>query len=400
MSADSIKMDDSTWVGFQSLNHGVRFNYTYSELLSIIKRYPAKYTDLIWRIALMVCGVAVREGVNVTSEMVKPSENYVLNSRFIRLAGTIGNRRLSVRVVPEEMQSAYTGLNTNFILDDHCLYIEGVKVAEFSSFFVSDPIKSVAYITSNSKNETVLTINPNQVCLQDCVFCFKGYRHMTVDYKNSLSRLGVDQVCSFLKAEMPGIDYCSLVELMTLTGTFCSTVELLKYLCELRKGMLSVSNGKFDPARNDAQRLKISTHLLRTEDDMRIAKSHGVKRYSYPLEIFSDPLRKKLCKGSVVDGKGEVTFDEVFEQLGTASKVFGSNANEVLLVVGLDNFKDTKQGIERLSSLEGISITYNPFWAYFMDQIPLYQMSLEEIVDIIVGIEEGIGTSYVQKINF
>ena len=200
---------------------------------------------------------------------------------------------------------------------------------------------------------------------------------------------------------MPDIDYASIKEITTLTARFPTTDQLIEYLEGLYKGIMSLSGGRFDPVRNPAQRFKISTHLLRSKEDMLRAQKLGVNRYIYPLEIFDAERRKRYMTSNLhAESKGDSSFEEVLSVLETASSVFGRENVEVVVLVGIDTYDDTLNGINRLHSLGYRIVTYNAFRVYDHDQIDMYQMTLEEIVDAISYIEELFTGGFKQVVNF
>jgi len=398
-------VDFNTIAGYKvpEVNENVRFNYSHTEIEKIIKKYSfatnEDISSLVYRTALMVCGVKVED--EETLELLTNSTNYKDFTRYIRVAGVVNDRRLALRIVPEFWENESPKISTRFNLSKNGIYIDGTKVAELSSLFVIDPIKTLAYITTNAEKETLLMLNPMQLCPQDCAFCYKGYRHMTSDYKDSLNHMDAKQMCEYLKHEMPDVDYAEVSEVMTLTGRFNDSFQLMNYLEQLYHGLLDISSGKFDPVNNNFQRIKISTHLLRNVYDMQRAKRLGVKRFAYPLEIVNDQLRKRyMYNENHTENKGANTFDDILKELEEASNVFGRNNVEVFVVIGIDTHQDMMKGLQQLNDLGYKIVTYNPLWVYFNDQIRLYQMSLEEIVDTIMYIEENFANGYKQHINF
>lgn len=103
-------------------------------------------------------------------------------------------------------------------------------------------------------------------------------------------------------------------EMVILTARFSNKDTLLKYLKDIYYGVIDISRGKFNPMRYENQRIKVSTHLLDDADSMLEAKSYGVKRYIYPVEIFNDALRTRYMTSQYYKqgtNKGDVCISKV-----------------------------------------------------------------------------------------
>ncbi|QAT61464.1 hypothetical protein EQM13_07670 [Acidilutibacter cellobiosedens] len=145
--------------------------------------------------------------------------------------------------------------------------------------------------------------------------------------------------------------------------------------------MKIMTSGKFDPLKNKHQRIKISTHLLNSEDTMLEAKKIGIKRYIYPIEAFNSDVRKNLMTNSkLIENKGDVTFDDIMKILEKASNIFGKENIEPVIVIGLDTYEDTINNVRRLKNEGYTLLTRNIFRIYDNDQFDIYKMNLEEII--------------------
>lgn len=166
--------------------------------------------------------------------------------------------------------------------------------------------------------------------------------------------------------------------------------------------MIDISRGKFNPMRYENQRIKVSTHLLDDADSMLEAKSYGVKRYIYPVEIFNDALRTRYMTSQYYKqgtNKGDVCISKVDKVLSQAKGIFGTSNVEPVVILGIDTYDDTKAGIAKIIEMGIKLLTYNVFRVYDTDQIEMYRMCFEEILDVEHYIKGNFERNFSQKIT-
>ena len=400
----SFDYENWQWGVLPEVQNGrIRFNYSYEDIQGLIQKYSLDTDDkknYLYSLAMSVCGVAIEHGDRAW-ENVENSSEYIQYSRYPRVTGTIGDKRVSVRVVPTHWKNSCSRLSTNFTLRGNGIFLSDVKIADLSSVFVGNMLNSIAYLTVDTSGRTMLSVNPMQYCAQGCAFCYKSHWSLTQDYKCELLNLTPQQVCNYLKYEMPHINYATLNELVIMTARFNSTEHLITHMEQMHLCMSDISDGKFNPSLNSWQSIKVSTHLLKTKEDMQRAKSLGVKRFLYPLEIFDSEIRKKyMTSKSYHENKGDASFYEVLSILEDASTVFGRENIEVYAVIGLDSHHDTMKGIEKLFSLGYRTITHDIFRTYSYNQFGMYQMTLEEMIDVTMYLEEKFNHGFKQVVDF
>jgi hypothetical protein len=379
IDADTIEKYEKVDLKSKSL----KFNYGLSEIYEFTKKYTkneSKDLEEILLIALIVCGIRIRDD-EALKNVRKASSSYKAFERYLRVRGIINKKRLTVRIVPEKWGGYDSPISTRFGLNRKDIYIENKKIGKLSGLSTSVTTKNLAYITKSILNEYILNINPNQICMQDCKFCFKGYHHMTPECKSSLIYLSPKQMCRYLQIEFSHIDFENISEIAILTSRFANVKQLLDYVRGFLSEMKIMTSGKFDPLKNKHQRIKISTHLLNSEDTMLEAKKIGIKRYIYPIEAFNSDVRKNLMTNSkLIENKGDVTFDDIMKILEKASNIFGKENIEPVIVIGLDTYEDTINNVRRLKNEGYTLLTRNIFRIYDNDQFDIYKMNLEEII--------------------
>ena len=382
------------------LHGSVRFDYSLDELEEIAGKYGLNSNKNQFRSfvlqAVQYCGVRI--GDEEAMRYVKTISGFETGFRYYRIAGLLGTTRFTVRVVP----SHWTGrASTNFVLQGSKIWIEDFLVGELGAVFTGSSIYNLSYITENQKEEMVLSINPFQKCAQHCKFCFKGTRAMLPTLRDSLINLSAEEIVRLLEVEYPELDYSGLTELVLLTARFGTLNQLLLYLEKLYKGIKIISKGAFDPNVHDGKRIKISTHLISTIEDMKKVEKFGVRRYIYPVEIFNDTLRQKYMSSQFYrDGnnKGDISIDRVYKSLSDAKQVFGEEV-EPVVILGIDNFDDTINGIAYLKKIGMSMLTHNIFRVYDSDQMEMYHMSLEEIIETQILISQNFESPFRQRIT-
>jgi hypothetical protein len=361
----------------------IRFNYCLSEIYEFAKKYTKnKPEDLenVLLTALTVCGIRIQDS-EAAKNVRKASSSYKVFERYLRVPGIINKRRLTMRVVPEDWGGYDSPLCTRFELYGKDIYIDNEKVAELSALSTAVTIQNIAYMTKSTSNEYILTLNPNQICSQDCKFCFKGYHHMTLECKSSLIYLSPKQLCKYIQVEFPHIDFAEISEVAILTSRFANAKQLLDYIEDFLFEIKVTTSGKFDPLNNEHQRVKVSTHLLNSEETMLKARKMGIKRYIYPIEAFNSDVRKNIMTNpNRTENKGDISFDEIMIILEKASKIFGKENIEPVIIIGLDTYEDTINNVKRLKEAGYTMLTRSIFRIYDNDQFNLYKMNLEEII--------------------
>jgi len=381
----------------------VRFNYSLDELNEICNKYldgSEKAFNTVLYLALSLCGVKISDEDSLL--YVKSFIGYKEGRRFFRVSGTIGSKRLTMRIVPSAWGEGDDSTSTRFALRNTTdVYLDDINVGQITSLFTASSLKNLAYVTKHASGEYNLNLNPYQFCNQNCLFCSKGFRHMNDELRKSLVNLSPDQIIRYIEMKLPELNFATLTEVIILTGRYYSTEDLLKYVERIVKGLNILSKGDFDPLLNHNQRVKISTHLLQSEDDMIRGKELGIKRFIYPIEIFNDGLRKKyMTNDTYSENKGDTPISSVFEVLERAVKIFGADNVEPVIIVGLDSYEETINGLKRIKQLGVNMLTYSVFRVYDCDQFEMYKLSLDEIVSIISIIENTFSNGYKQIIDF
>ncbi|MCF0136628.1 MAG: hypothetical protein HUJ69_09440 [Lachnospiraceae bacterium] len=385
----------------KELHGGVRFNYTLNELKAIarvlgVSNSEEKIRHFLFQ-AMLYCGVKI--GDEEALKYVKRISGFPDGFRYYRIAGLVDTNRFTVRVVPDTWQGK---AETRFTLRGSQLWIDDFCIGEITAVFTASSLYNLAYVTENQNNEIILSLNPHQICTQNCKFCFKGSRAMLPEFSKTLINLSASEMIRFLEVEYADLDYEKLTEVVILTARFGNTSNVLSFLRDIYNGLKRVSGGKFDPSINPWQRLKISTHLITTQEAMEAAYSHGVRRFVFPIEVFSNIRREQIMSSgyySVSNNKGEMKTEEVLSCLKLAGEVFGLENIEPVVILGLDSFEETIEGLELLKKLGITMLTHNIFRVYDSDQIELYQMSLEEVIRVQIYAGELFGTTFKQIIT-
>ena len=385
----------------QNLQENIRFNYTFCELKKIAELYgfnesKEKFNTFLLQ-AIQYCGIRI--GDEAALQYVKTISGFPKKFRYFRIAGLWGTTRLTIRIVPDQWTGRFT---SNFVLKGSEMWIDDYFIGELKAIFTGSSLYNLAYVTENQNSEKILSINPLQKCEQNCQFCFKGSRAMLSSFRDTLINLKADEMLRFLQVEYPELDYSELTELVVLTARFRDTDQLISYISEIYRGICKISNGGFDPLTHSNQRIKVSTHLLSDLDSMKRIFQVGVRRYIYPIEIFSNKLRRKYMvspfyeKGS---NKGDVSIEEIYKSLNIATSIFGIENIEPVIILGIDTYKNTKKGITTLKSIGLKLLTHNTFRVYDSDQMEMYHMSFEELVDIQQFLLDNFEANFSQKIT-
>lgn len=81
----------------------------------------------------------------------------------------------------------------------------------------------------------------------------------------------------------------------------------------------------------------------------------GASAFGFNLEIWDDELRKEICPG-----KSEVPKKRYFEAWDFVQKNLGKNRVNTAIIVGLESYKSTLEGIHKISE-QGVRLTLLPF---------------------------------------
>ena len=379
----------------------VRFNYTYSELKKMAHQYGYDKSEFLYLQfmiqAIQFCGIRI--GDSSALKYVKRINGFEKGFRYPRIAGLLGTTRFTARITPNSWTGRFA---TNFVLYGSAIMIEGHHVGNLKAVFTASSIYNLAYITVNQNSEKILSINPFQQCAQNCRFCFKGSRAMNSEFKKTLINLKSHEMIRFLQCEYDSREFENLNDMVIFTARFSNKDTLLKYLKDIYYGVIDISRGKFNPMRYENQRIKVSTHLLDDADSMLEAKSYGVKRYIYPVEIFNDALRTRYMTSQYYKqgtNKGDVCISKVDKVLSQAKGIFGTSNVEPVVILGIDTYDDTKAGIAKIIEMGIKLLTYNVFRVYDTDQIEMYRMCFEEILDVEHYIKGNFERNFSQKIT-
>lgn len=380
-------------------NQKIRFNYTLSELNQIANNYEDFSEENIldfYLLALSICGIKIKDS-KALSFINAPSEK---SNRYLRVIATINNKPFTMRVVPNRWGDETSPLTTNFYLKGSSIYLGEQKLCTITSWCNLCSINNIAYISKNIHNENILCVNPIQFCNQECKFCLRTQEIYSSNKTDELIYLKSDQLCRYIQSELPDINYSTLNEFYISTGRFSTTKSLLNYLKNLQLNLKKISNNTFDPTRIKNQWIKVSTHLLDTTDAMNEAYSYGVKKYLYPIEIVCDKKRKQyMTSKNLKNNKGDVSFKEIISILDAASKVFGKENIEPVLIIGIDSYEDTLNALHVLKQEGYTTLSYNIYRAYYEEQLNLYNMSFEEIIDITNFIKNNFNQGYKQIVD-
>ena len=372
----------------------MRFNYSLPELQSLANR--SENSDDFYIFASSICGVEIDDDFALQYVGV-PEEK---TNRFLRAIITINDRPFTMRVVPNCWQKKNSIFATNFHIRGNVLFLESQELGRITSYCKLCSINNSAYIAKNLNKENVLCINPLQYCGQACKFCLRTQDIYSRKKKNTLINLDPAQMCRFLISELPDIEFGSLNEIYISTGRFTTKKDLLRFLKTFKNEVSNIWGDKFDPARNQNQWFKVSSHLLDTYEAMAEAKQYGVKKYLYPIEIISNSKRKAyMTHPSMRDNKGDVSFEGILGILSQASNVFGIDKIEPVLIIGLDTYQDTMRGLRALKNGGYEILTHTVFRAYTEDQLQYYSMDLGEIVDVLAYIKNNFGFGYSQVVD-
>lgn len=377
----------------------IRFNYTLSQINEIFKGYSEYSQDNIrnlYLLALSICGIKVDDELALSFINAPKEESY----RYLRVIATVDNKPITMRVVPNSWGGKDSILTTNFHLKGTDIYLEDKKICTITSWCNLCSINNIAYVSKNLYGENILCVNPLQFCNQGCKFCLRTQKMYSKNRTDELINLRADQLCRYIISELPEVNYQTLNEFYISTGRFRDSKHLLNYLESLYINLKEISCNQFDPVSKEHQWFKVSTHLLDTEEAMIQAQKCGVKKYLYPIEIVCDKKRKKyMASQGVPNNKGDVMFSEIITILDTASKVFGKENIEPVLIIGIDTYEDTMSALLQLKNKGYKTISYNVYRAYYEEQLNLYNMSLEEIVDVTEFIKRNFNQGYKQVVD-
>lgn len=378
----------------------IRFDYSYEEIKALYNKNDRNERESFDSFLVNVfsfCGIRI-VGENAL-KYVKKTDGFLQESRFDRITGIIKDRRFTARIVPDSWQGSF---RTKFELHGTDIICDGVLVAQIDAFYVGNTINNIFYLAKNTDDETILTINPLQFCAQYCKFCYKGIKDLLPDYRKRLRNYSAQEVLKRIQEKYENLKYEDISEITVMTGRFQSYNQMKRFLSELYAGIVSISDGRFDPCRNNWQRIKISTHLIDSKDKMYELKKYGISRYIYPIETVCDDTRKALMSSksfTAGTNKGDVPFSEIIECLRLAREVYGEDNVEATIVLGLDQKDDLIEGLNRIYETDARILTYSFFRAYSLEQLSLYKMTLEEMLDIEDWIRTHFKRGYREKSN-
>lgn len=180
------------------------------------------------------------------------------------------------------------------------------------------------------------------------------------------------------------IDWSSKMQISFVTGSFKNQKLMNDYLSLFVNSLSDTTNKKFDPRAKKHQNIHIASHLATTEDDYLKLLKLGVKTYQNTIEIINDEARKKIMpkvnQNATYTGKGDLSFDDVLNQVKTGVKIMGKDFYSGALILNLDTFKDTMWGITKLKASGLRLIDVQTFQPFNVDGITLYKQSSQELV--------------------
>lgn len=250
-------------------------------------------------------------------------------------------------------------------------------------------LTNLAYFSEGSpkKKNTSITINPIQLCPIHCTFCRREYdsrKEITKTHTDLDELKNYDPIeMARMLVEMFPVDWNSRMQISFVTGSFKNQRVMNDYLSSFANSLSDMTNKKFDPRSKKHQNIHIASHLATTEDDYLKLLKLGVKTYQNTIEIINDEIRKKnmpkVNQNATYIGKGDLSFDDVLNQVKAGIKIMGQDFYSGALILNLDTFKDTMMGITRLkaSGLQLVDVqTFQPF---NVGGISLYKQSSLEL---------------------
>ena len=88
---------------------------------------------------------------------------------------------------------------------------------------------------------------------------------MLPEYRSQLLSLSPGEMARYLHASFPSLDFLSVTEICFVTGVFPNDIYLLNYIDKFLDAMSHVSGGRFDPRQHRHQRMKVPSHLIRSD---------------------------------------------------------------------------------------------------------------------------------------
>jgi len=317
---------------------------------------------------------------------------YESQTRLPRVTLPIDNKRLSVRVTPDAWEGTH---DTPFTLrrgdsGAHLLATdskgEQIEIAHPAHRYITESVQTMAYLREQRDGTINFTINPLQRCPQKCEFCCRAYHDMTMERKKELINLSPDEMARYLKAKFPKTAWEDVSGITVVTGDFQSDQAILEYMEGFVGAMDEVTEGRWNPVTHERQDLAVSTHLIETREAMEKAEALGMKRFIYTAEMADDDRREevmyvsKTAKNNEAN-KGHIPFTGALGVLETAVDVFGADAVEPVLVIGLDPLEKTKQSLDKLKELKIRRVSRALLNIYNMNQFSLMRSGFEDAVE-------------------
>jgi hypothetical protein len=313
-------------------------------------------------------------------------------------------RRLAVRAIPRNWEDRLqTPFRVRRVGDraQVMLQADGGRMIELSEpgevlTPESSCLDNLSYFSDGREREedTSITINPIQTCALRCQFCRRQYD--TVDELNAtasspeekkrLARLTGDQAAWHLIEKYRNVDWGSKMQIAIVTGTFLDFTHMRDFVKAFGDSMRERTQGKFDPANNPLQNMRILTHLAETEDHFVQLKNLGVRSIQNTIEIIGDERRSTMMQAAGSGGgkrllaKSDVSFDRALDGVRAGVNVLGPQHYRATVILGLDDAETTIEGLKDLQDA-GLRVLQSPVYEAFEPQgVNLYQMSAADLI--------------------
>jgi hypothetical protein len=372
---------------------GVRFDYTYDQLVAICERLtPGTPEDLrrVLRYALIWCGVTVDDD---RLHWTALDHGFVPGSRLARATLPVDDKRLSIRLVPDHWAGEYGsafrlrgGQSGGTVITAVDRHGQETIIARPLTRYIGESVQTLAYHYGLADGRKRFTINPLQRCPQSCEWCCRGYHDMTPARRSELVNLAPDEMARALLVKFPQIeDWREVAGITLVTGDFSGEDAVVDYLTAFVEAMSRETSGRWDPRVTD-QDIAVSTHLVRSRPAMERLKALGMKRFIHTVEMVDDDRREvtmHLNRREFISepgNKGHTGFMEALDVLAMAIEIYGPDAAEPVLVIGLDSLELTRRAMDDLHGIGIRRVSRALVNVYDFNQFALMQGSFEDAV--------------------
>lgn len=205
-------------------------------------------------------------------------------------------------------------------------YVDQVTQYEETEFDMRQKEPFYFYVTEVN-GDTVLKLNPIQLCVffqnsygnLPCSFCFRN--DMVSRFSNVTSKRLISSLLQE-KKQYPN-RLTQVNEVSIITGSYKNDEEYLKEMVFLVKAVKKIIP--------KSARITVGSHEAKTHKTFLALRLAGVTDYTFPIESFSDTIRKKDMKNR----KGTIPIRSVIEDIKNAITVFGKDRIIVRCVAGM-----------------------------------------------------------------